>query len=74
MRNLTIIAYTLFVCSLLSCNSAPKQAAQISIEKEVVATPLQFTLPEIPTFLTDPAGRADYLVRHYWDNVNFADT
>ena len=32
-----------------------------------------FTLPEIPSMLTAPEARADYLVNNYWKNVNFAD-
>lgn len=31
-------------------------------------------LPTIPNTLTDPAARADYLVRHYWDLFDFSDT
>lgn len=34
----------------------------------------QFEIPEIPALLSDPAQRADYLVCHYWDRFDFADT
>lgn len=33
----------------------------------------RFTLPSIPSSLTTVGERADYLVRHYWDSVDFAD-
>ena len=33
-----------------------------------------FALPVIPAMLNTPESRADYLVRHYWENVDFADT
>lgn len=33
-----------------------------------------FALPVIPALLNTPESRADYLVRHYWENVDFADT
>lgn len=33
-----------------------------------------FTLPEIPSALNDRESRAEYLVLHYWDNFDFADT
>lgn len=33
-----------------------------------------FRLPEVPPMLTAPEQRADFLVKHYWDNVSFADT
>lgn len=31
-------------------------------------------MPAIPPMMTAPEQRADFLVKHYWDNVNFADT
>lgn len=34
----------------------------------------QFPFPEIPTMLTQPEERKAYLMAHYWDNFNFADT
>lgn len=33
-----------------------------------------FTLPQVPAMLQTPEERAAYLVAHYWDNFNFADT
>lgn len=33
-----------------------------------------FVLPSIPEIIVSPEQRTDFLVRHYWDNVNFADT
>ena len=33
-----------------------------------------FTLPAIPQIMVAPEQRAEFLVKHYWDNVNFADT
>lgn len=35
---------------------------------------MQFPFPEIPTMLTQPDERKAYLMAHYWDNFNFADT
>ena len=31
-------------------------------------------MPAIPQMMTAPEQRADFLAKHYWDNVNFADT
>lgn len=31
-------------------------------------------LPSIPSSLTDVSQRADYLIAHYWDNLNVGDT
>lgn len=34
----------------------------------------QFPLPELPTTLTEPEARKAYLLTHYWDKFDFADT
>lgn len=34
----------------------------------------KFQMPEIPVLLSGAAQRADYLVCHYWDRFDFADT
>ncbi len=33
-----------------------------------------FPFPQIPSVLTDPADRLDYMLQHYWDEYNFRDT
>lgn len=33
-----------------------------------------FPFPDIPSVLTSPEGRKAYLLRHYWDGFNFADS
>lgn len=33
-----------------------------------------FTLPSIPSTLTEPEERAVYLAAHYWENFDFSDT
>ena len=33
-----------------------------------------FPYPSVPAELTTPQERAGYVVRHYWDNINFQDT
>lgn len=34
----------------------------------------QFPYPSVPDTLREPDARASWLVRHYWDDFNFADT
>ena len=34
----------------------------------------EFALPAIPATLQSPSERADYLLMHYWDNLDFTDT
>ncbi len=61
---------------LLSSNSTCGGVQVSGMQKEDVAadTITTFVLPSIPTMLNTPELRADYLARHYWENVNFADT
>ena len=68
-------AYTLFIF-LLSSNSACSngQANNKQTEDAVTDTITTFVYPEVPTMLNTPELRADYLARHYWEHVNFADT
>ena len=39
-----------------------------------VETGTSFPFPEIPAMLTQPEERKAYLLEHYWDRFNFADT
>ena len=47
------------------------QAADVQSHRDTIST---FVLPTIPNILTEPEARASYLVEHYWDYTNFADT
>lgn len=60
MKTLLRLAAALAALALHPCASAQEPAAP-------------FALPEIPTVLTAPAERADYLTYHYWDRFDFAD-
>lgn len=61
---------------LLSANGACSSGQASNKQEKVVVTDTitAFALPTIPTMLNTPELRADYLARHYWDNVNFTDT
>ena len=45
-----------------------EKTADVSKEAQV------FVLPAIPMTLTDPDKRLEYLVFHFWDNLNWTDT
>lgn len=63
----------IFLCLCAACsNSEAKHTSKA--EAVPTDTLTVFTLPAIPTMLTTPELRADYLVQHYWENINFADT
>ncbi len=58
-----------------SCQSRKQQPSTQQVMTEQTPNgPKRFVLPEIPPTLITTEGRADYLVRHYWDGVDFADT
>ncbi|RHO67081.1 DUF5106 domain-containing protein [Parabacteroides sp. AF48-14] len=65
----------LFTGSLVLLGCRRLAVRQPEEPQAVVTKPVKpFTLPAIPITLTDPATRADYLVAHYWDSLDFADT
>lgn len=66
----------LFVClflayiSLSACGNDAKQSGNT----DSANTKREFVMPSVPSDLTNPSDRAGYLVEHYWDNFDFADT
>ena len=66
-----LCALPLFACNGGKAPSTAPAQAKSEVRQDTITV---FTLPEIPPMMTAPELRADFLVRHYWDNVNFADT
>lgn len=69
------LAATALLC-LASCtgkaqNSRSNEASESTAQS---ARPTEFPYPDIPVTLTEPEARKDFLLRHYWDKFNFADT
>ena len=62
------------LCFLLLCSCKNGNASSQSTTETIQDTIKSITLPAIPAMMTAPEQRADFLVKHYWDNVNFADT
>lgn len=54
-----------------SCNSRDK-----SIEKILSQTnnPTELPVPTVPDSIKLPTDRADYIIAHFWDKMDFADT
>ena len=61
----------IFLCLCAACNNSKANHAKAEIPADTITV---FTMPAITTMLNTPELRADYLVRHYWENINFADT
>ena len=61
------------ICILCLCACKSGNASSLNKNDVIQDTIKTFTLPAIPPMMTAPEQRADFLVKHYWDNVNFAD-
>ncbi len=70
----TNINILFILCILLLCACKSGNASNQCKNEAPRDTITTFTLPAIPTMMTAPEQRAEFLVKHYWDNVNFADT
>jgi hypothetical protein len=65
MKMLPLLLLTCCLCIGVACSSAQKPQPN---------APREFRLPDVPTSLTTPEARAEYLSLHYWDHFDFADT
>lgn len=69
----TNISLILILCLLLgACKNG--NASSQSKNETPQDTIKAIKMPAIPQMMTAPEQRADFLAKHYWDNVNFADT
>lgn len=72
--------YKLLIGLLLlftSCRSKPdttEAKERTHTDSTVVQQQAQFPFPTIPTALTEPEARKSYLLTHYWERFDFADT
>ncbi len=61
----------LLVVLALLCACSPKGEAQAQEEGGQTA---ELPLPNVPKELTSPTDRAEYIMLHFWDGMDFADT
>lgn len=76
LKLLKSFSFRTFICLLPALAGAcaqPKKADNAEATASAKETKA-FTLPAIPEMLNTPSLRADYLVKHYWDNFDFKDT
>ena len=69
---LTAIAAACF----LSCNGQEKATrnAEQAIADTLQGNMYELPLPEVPSALTAPEERAEYIINRFWDEMDFADT
>lgn len=58
----------------MTCTKKGSEQNKKMDEHELGLTPKIFRMVTIPDALTQANERADYLLSHYWDNFDFADT
>ncbi len=69
--------YIGLILLLTSCHTKPDTAEAkecTHTDSTVVQQQAQFPFPTIPTTLTEPEARKSYLLTHYWEQFDFADT
>lgn len=65
------VGFIFFSILISSCNPS---VGEKNVEKQNTTKSEIFKLQEIPSILSTPEHKADYLLEHYWDNFNFNDT
>lgn len=63
--------------ALLSCNQASERrdvSHQLEVHQSDEIRLDELPLPVVPPSLTDPEERAEYIIAHFWDGLDFGDT
>lgn len=71
MKHALFIVYSLLVLTACQARTASATGEQASRDSSAQAG---FPFPEIPSVLTTPEARKAYLLTHYWERFDFADT
>lgn len=69
-----LVCFVLGACGGNTRQNKAVAVADVSTAQPQAAVDTKFPFPEIPTMFTQPEERKAYLMAHYWDNFNFADT
>lgn len=70
------LMYLIFSVLLLFACQAKQTTSAVSseVKQDTVLSRPQFPFPTIPATLTEPEARKAYLLTHYWERFDFADT
>ncbi|MDR1356245.1 MAG: DUF5106 domain-containing protein [Tannerellaceae bacterium] len=67
--------YLLSALCILFVHCSGQKTQKVEEAESAEGNPLPaFRMPAIPSVLVEPGERAEYLVKHYWDNFDFSDT
>jgi hypothetical protein len=73
-----LIAVTVGAMSVACSQSNSKSVAAATDDTEITTeysgSGLELPLPKVPKDITDPQKRAAYVMQHFWDSLDFADT
>lgn len=73
LKRKQIVMKSLYVVGLLLIfNACSGQKQKESAGKEAITR--TFEMVSVPSMITEPEKRAEYLAQHYWDKFDFADT
>ena len=70
---LGLCSFYLFSCQVGKSQSVVSDTKGIIVEQDTISS-LQFPFSTIPSTLTEPDARKSYLLTHYWERFDFADT
>lgn len=66
--NIKLLSLLVFISLFQACRG------QQSDDKDQTTTKKQFEIVAVPSVITEPEQRAEYLANHYWDKFDFKDT
>lgn len=73
-KSLFLLTAALFLASLFSACTNTRSNNQVNNQSSEEAGPLTLSLPTIPVDSTTSEGKSAYLLKHFWDSLNFSDT
>lgn len=75
MRHLFILIGCFQLLSATASNHPYRQATAVeNTAVAVIDSVAELPLPSVPTSLKTPGERADYIITHFWDGMDFCDT
>lgn len=66
--------YEISICFIVDVDRQCMQWSTQSKNGRIQCSATHLEMVSVPTLITDPVERAEYLVKHYWDKFDFKDT